>query len=333
VLLLLSTPLAAAADVGGAYIVLLQDRLPAATAQASAFRAASPRRTARSAAAAAAAPASGLPWADGSVQPEEARAAAAAAVEAYEATLRAAQTDVLASVVDGGAVAIAAAAAARQQAGAQGQQQQLQQQQAPWLVHHYTAAVNGFAAAGLTTAQAAALRLHPSVQSVVPVRRVEATTYTTPAFLGLSGTGLWQSGWGGAAGAGQNVLIGVLDSGVGGHLVGPGEAAGGWWAACWSRGSWGVGGNLVGPRQLGVFAQGTPACQELREASSAQRPHAGRRQERIERGPIQPRRESQSTSSQAPAPNPLPPSPRPARHHTGGALLRVARRKRVHTLD
>ncbi|GBF88010.1 subtilisin-like protease [Raphidocelis subcapitata] len=84
----------------------------------------------------------------------------------------------------------------------------------PSITHHYTAALNGFAAAGLSPSQAADLSGQPGVRSVARARAVEVTTYSTPGFLGLSGKGqLWDKAFKGPANAGR-VLIGVIDSGI-----------------------------------------------------------------------------------------------------------------------
>lgn len=73
----------------------------------------------------------------------------------------------------------------------------------------------GFAAAGLTEAQAAALRRDRRVASVTPAGIVSTQTYTTQDYLGLSGAGgLWQAEWGSnTEDVANNVLIGVVDSG------------------------------------------------------------------------------------------------------------------------
>jgi subtilisin family serine protease len=74
--------------------------------------------------------------------------------------------------------------------------------------YHYT--FNGFAAA-LTREQVAAVRADPLVISVELTQEFQMDTATTPAFLGLTdpGNGLWSRGI-----KGENVIIGVLDSGI-----------------------------------------------------------------------------------------------------------------------
>ena len=80
-------------------------------------------------------------------------------------------------------------------------------------VYDYRYSFNGFAAE-LTDAQAEALR---AVQGVVAVTKDElqtADTSTTPTFLGLDApNGLWAA-LGGADHAGEDIIIGVVDSGV-----------------------------------------------------------------------------------------------------------------------
>src|SRR5687767_5637698 len=77
-------------------------------------------------------------------------------------------------------------------------------------LYGYRYAFNGFAAA-LTGAQVAALKAAPDVIAVEETREVPMDTATTPAFLGLNqaGTGLWTRGI-----KGENVIIGILDSGI-----------------------------------------------------------------------------------------------------------------------
>jgi len=78
--------------------------------------------------------------------------------------------------------------------------------------YHYT--FNGFAAE-LTPAQAEALKSQPGVVSVVKDELQFADTSSTPTFLGLDtpGTGLWAH-LGGFSHAGEDIIIGVVDSGV-----------------------------------------------------------------------------------------------------------------------
>jgi subtilisin family serine protease len=81
--------------------------------------------------------------------------------------------------------------------------------------YDYVYALNGFAAP-LTTAQAAALRKLDGVFAVEKDRLSSIETDNTPAFLGLSAPGgLWsQNSKGGPAGAGENVIVGLLDTGI-----------------------------------------------------------------------------------------------------------------------
>ncbi len=77
-------------------------------------------------------------------------------------------------------------------------------------LYGYRYAFNGFAAS-LTRAQVAAVRTAPGVIAVEETRELPMNTATTPAFLGLTeaGTGLWARGI-----KGENVIIGILDSGI-----------------------------------------------------------------------------------------------------------------------
>lgn len=74
----------------------------------------------------------------------------------------------------------------------------------------YYYAFNGFSAR-LTRAQVALLTSDPAVVAVEETREISMDTATTPAFLGLTqaGTGLWTKGI-----KGENVIIGILDSGI-----------------------------------------------------------------------------------------------------------------------
>jgi len=78
---------------------------------------------------------------------------------------------------------------------------------------------NGFAAK-LTEKQAAALAKQSDVLAVTPDELHEINTSTTPSFLGLTGAGgLWDqlggpTGTRTHAGAGENIAIGVVDSGI-----------------------------------------------------------------------------------------------------------------------
>lgn len=77
-------------------------------------------------------------------------------------------------------------------------------------LYGYRYAFNGFSAR-LTRAQVAAVSAAPGVVAVELTRDLPMDTATTPAFLGLTqgGTGLWTRGI-----KGENVVIGVLDSGI-----------------------------------------------------------------------------------------------------------------------
>jgi len=77
-------------------------------------------------------------------------------------------------------------------------------------LYSYRYAFNGFMAA-LTREQVAAVKAIPGVVAVEQTRDIPMDTATTPAFLGLTqaGTGLWTRGI-----KGENVIIGMLDSGI-----------------------------------------------------------------------------------------------------------------------
>jgi subtilase family protein/fibronectin type III domain protein/PA domain-containing protein/peptidase inhibitor I9 len=80
-------------------------------------------------------------------------------------------------------------------------------------VYDYRYSFNGFAAE-LTDAQANALRTAPGVLAVTKDELVNADTVSTPAFLGLSNPGgLWQQ-LGGIGAAGENMIVGIIDSGI-----------------------------------------------------------------------------------------------------------------------
>ena len=79
--------------------------------------------------------------------------------------------------------------------------------------YDYRYSFNGFAAT-LTQAQAARLAAQPGVISVSPDERRQLLTDNTPSFLGLTGNaGLW-SQLGGQGAAGEDVIIGVIDTGI-----------------------------------------------------------------------------------------------------------------------
>jgi subtilisin family serine protease len=82
--------------------------------------------------------------------------------------------------------------------------------------YHYTTSLNGFAAE-LSAAQATALAKRPGVSAVVEDEIREPDTTNTPTFLGLTGTlGLWRrlGGASSATGAGRDVVVGIVDSGI-----------------------------------------------------------------------------------------------------------------------
>ena len=83
------------------------------------------------------------------------------------------------------------------------------------VVHRYGYAFNGFAAK-LTDAQAQALKTSSSVVSVVPSELRKLDTTTTPTFLGIAKPGgLWSQFDASAVPVkGENVIIGVIDSGA-----------------------------------------------------------------------------------------------------------------------
>lgn len=76
----------------------------------------------------------------------------------------------------------------------------------------YTAALNGFTAR-LTADQAVNLAKNPEVLAVAPDTQ-QAPDYSTTDFLKLSGAyGTWNRQFGGKAGAGKGIVVGVIDSG------------------------------------------------------------------------------------------------------------------------
>jgi subtilisin family serine protease len=80
-------------------------------------------------------------------------------------------------------------------------------------LYDYRYSFNGFAAE-LSSAQAEALKSVPGVFSVHKDELVEADTSSTPDFLGLTAPGgLWDM-LGGVGRAGEDVVIGVVDSGI-----------------------------------------------------------------------------------------------------------------------
>src|SRR5688572_1724784 len=77
-------------------------------------------------------------------------------------------------------------------------------------LYDYRFAFNGFAAS-LTRDQVAAVAATPGVIAVEKTKDMPMDTATTPAFLGLTEatSGLWSQGI-----KGENVIIGIIDSGV-----------------------------------------------------------------------------------------------------------------------
>lgn len=86
-------------------------------------------------------------------------------------------------------------------------------------IYDYTYSFNGFAAK-LTEKQAAALAKQSDVLAVTPDELQNVNTSTTPSFLGLTDAGgLWErlggpTGTKTHSGAGENIIIGVVDSGI-----------------------------------------------------------------------------------------------------------------------
>jgi len=81
--------------------------------------------------------------------------------------------------------------------------------------YDYTFSFNGFAAR-LTPAQVVRLAQQPNVVAVSPDERRTPMTDNTPTELGLTGgSGLWATGGpGGTAAVGEDVIIGVIDTGI-----------------------------------------------------------------------------------------------------------------------
>jgi len=187
------------------FIVLMGNKQPAATAGpvTTDLKTAFPRNAAARAAQRAV-------GGDALLQPSSAAAqsTAAATVDDYSAQLKRDHVDVVATALGLDRASILSASeagpSARPAAAA-----------APRIVHHYTLATNGFAVYGVSAAQVEALRNHPAVSMVVPDKPQYIRSYTTPKFLNLSS--VWGE-FGGAAAAGSDILIGVIDTGAGGLL-------------------------------------------------------------------------------------------------------------------
>ncbi|CAI5946108.1 unnamed protein product [Closterium sp. NIES-64] len=79
------------------------------------------------------------------------------------------------------------------------------------LIHSYTHVENGFAAV-LSPKQVRGLQNHPDVAAVTQSVRLAPSTTHSPQFLRLPQT-LWKSA-GGEASAGEDVVIGVVDTGI-----------------------------------------------------------------------------------------------------------------------
>ena len=82
-------------------------------------------------------------------------------------------------------------------------------------IYHYRFSFNGFAVR-VDASEAAQLRTMPGVLAVTKSEMLQLDTVSTPDFLGLSGPGgLWDDlGGTGIDGAGEGVVIGVIDSGI-----------------------------------------------------------------------------------------------------------------------
>jgi subtilisin family serine protease len=98
------------------------------------------------------------------------------------------------------------------QAHLEAKQTVLAEQEKVQIRRSYTAALNGFSAT-LTADQAVNLAKNPAVLAVAPDTQ-QAPDYSTTDFLKLSGAnGTWNTQFGGKAGAGKGVVVGVIDSG------------------------------------------------------------------------------------------------------------------------
>lgn len=82
------------------------------------------------------------------------------------------------------------------------------------VIASYTTVLNGMALQ-LTDAEVQALRTHPSVTSIHADEALQLLTTTTPKFLGLTAPGgLWSQKVNGLPIKGEDVVIGVIDTGV-----------------------------------------------------------------------------------------------------------------------
>lgn len=82
------------------------------------------------------------------------------------------------------------------------------------VLYRYNTVFNGFAAQ-LTAAEAAALRSNPKVANVVADEARSPDTLSTSNFLGLTAPGgVWSQSVNGSAIKGENVIIGIIDSGI-----------------------------------------------------------------------------------------------------------------------
>ncbi len=82
------------------------------------------------------------------------------------------------------------------------------------VLHTYDTAFNGVAVE-LTSAQAAAMRKDPDVINVWETEILTADTISTPDYLGMTGAaGVWDERFGGPDGAGEGMVVGVIDSGI-----------------------------------------------------------------------------------------------------------------------
>lgn len=82
------------------------------------------------------------------------------------------------------------------------------------IAYTYDVALNGFSAE-LSAGQVAALRKSDAVVNVWPNEVRYADTVGTPEYLGLTGeTGVWDTQFGGQSSAGEDVIVGVIDTGI-----------------------------------------------------------------------------------------------------------------------